>query len=165
VTGIFTTTPRLLLRRGKSVAERPVCPHCGGVDRISRMGGKRDSRNERAPQLRRPYFRARPCSRTSALYRSIWPASLDQVEERFRRTSASSLLCANFIRRRHSAAWSRQCCALSMASSMTPTNANTPGVPRNFQLRSSTENAWRQNLRLVKIQIRPLQNSNWATEG
>jgi hypothetical protein len=73
--------------------------------------------NERGRQLRRPYFREmRPRSRTSALYRSIWPASLDQLEERFLRTSASSLLCANFTRRRHSAAWSLQCCALSIAS-------------------------------------------------
>ena len=61
--------------------------------------------NERGRQLRRPYFRVmRPCSRTSALYRSIWPASLNQLEEIFLRTSASCLLCANFTRRRHSAA-------------------------------------------------------------
>jgi hypothetical protein len=37
-------------------------------------------------QLRRPYFRG--CSRASALYRSIWPASLDQLEEIFLRTWA-----------------------------------------------------------------------------
>jgi hypothetical protein len=61
--------------------------------------------NERDRQLRRPYFRiVRPCSRTSALYRSIWPASLVQLEEIFFRTSASCLLCASFTRRRHSAA-------------------------------------------------------------
>src|SRR6202030_124932 len=70
---------------------------------------------ERGRQLRRPYFRAmRPCSRTSALYRSIWPASLDQLEERFLRASASASLFADLSKRRHSAAWSRQCCALSM---------------------------------------------------
>jgi hypothetical protein len=61
--------------------------------------------NERGRQLRWPYFRTmRLCSRTSALYRSIWPASLDQLQERFLRTSASVLVCVNFIRRRHSAA-------------------------------------------------------------
>jgi hypothetical protein len=82
-------------------------------------------------QLRRPYFRMRPCSRTSALYRSIWPASLDQLEEIFLRTSASCLLCANFTRRRHSAAWSRQRCALSMASMApnNPSNVITPKFP------------------------------------
>jgi hypothetical protein len=61
--------------------------------------------HEEARQLRRPYFRTtrRPCSRMSALYMSIWLASLDQLEERFLRTPASGSLCANFIKRRHSA--------------------------------------------------------------
>jgi hypothetical protein len=70
---------------------------------------------ERGRQLRRPYFRTtwRPCSRVISRYRSIWPASLAQVEERFLRTSTSLSFSANFIKRRHSADRSRQCCALS----------------------------------------------------
>ena len=60
--------------------------------------------NERGCQLRRPYsWSTRRCSRTSALYRSIWPASPDQVRARFFKTWASASFCANFIKRRHSA--------------------------------------------------------------
>ena len=69
-------------------------------------------------QLRRPYFwTTRRCSRMSALYRSIWPASLDQLWAIFLRISASAALCAVRIKRRHSADWSWQCFTLSITRS------------------------------------------------
>jgi hypothetical protein len=59
----------------------------------------------RSGMPKRLYFwtTLRLCSRMSALYRSIWPASLDQLDARFLRTWACASLCARPIKRTHSA--------------------------------------------------------------
>ncbi|SRR5258708_5257068 len=93
---------------------REASPVLRPIDRGCNTGGSNGAQraapsgtwapSERGRQLRRPYFRTtrRPCSRMSALYRSIWPASPAQLRARFFRAWASASLCANFTKRRHS---------------------------------------------------------------
>jgi hypothetical protein len=63
------------------------------------------SNGRRSGMPQRLYFwtTLRLCSRMSALYRSIWPASLDQLDARFLRTWACASLSARPIKRTHSA--------------------------------------------------------------